>query len=410
MRTARPRTRIILSGVMLLVMGSLSAQDWPQWRGPNRDGKVTGFKAPANWPKELTKKWSEKVGDGVATPALVGNKLYVLAREGSDEVIRCLNADTGKEIWKDKYPEKAASGPAGRFPGPRSTPTVADGKVVILGVSGTLSCYDADSGKMIWRNDDHKGSVPRFFTSSSPIVVDGLCIAQFGGEEQGGIAAYELANGKEKWKWTDDGTAYASPVLLTLGGTKILVAETSNKLVGLGLDGKLLWDTPFAVPKKTRGYNASSPMVEGETVIFAGSGRGTKAVKLEKKDDKLTEKEVWSNKENSVIYNTPVIKGDLLVAISDKNNLFSINTKSGKTAWSKSINGEQGYGSIVDAGSVMFSLTPKGELVVFEPTEAEFKELAKYKVASGGTYAYPVISGNRIFIKDKDSITLWTIE
>src|SRR5438876_5623138 len=105
-----------------------SAQDWPQWRGPNRDAKAADFKAPKTWPKELTKKWKVTVGDGVATPALVGDKLYVFTREGSDEVIRCLNAADGKEIWKDKYETGGATGPAQGFPGPRASPAVADGK------------------------------------------------------------------------------------------------------------------------------------------------------------------------------------------------------------------------------------------------------------------------------------------
>jgi outer membrane protein assembly factor BamB len=386
---------------------SLCAQDWPQWRGPDRTAKATGFTAPKEWPKELTQKWKVTVGDGVATPALVGDKLYVFSRESGNEVIRCLNAADGKEIWQDKYEAAGATGPASGFPGPRSSPTVVDGKVVTLGVQGTLSCYDV-SGKKLWRKDDFKGSAPRFFVSSSPIVVDGLCIAQLGGENKGAIVAYDLATGTEKWKWTGDGTAYASPSLLISGGAKVIVAETAKKVVGVSVaDGKLLWETPFAVTG--RGYNSASPMVEGETVIYAGSGRGAKAVKMEKKGDELAAKELWSNKDNSVIYNTPVLKNNLLFGLSDGDKIFCINTETGKTAWtSESIGGKKGYGSIVDAGPVLFALTPGAKLIVFEPTDKEFKQLGSYKVGSD-TYAYPIVSGNRIFIKDKDSLTLWNI-
>ena len=95
--------------------------------------------------------------------------------------------------------------------GPRSSPTVAEGKIVTLGVGGVLSCVDAAKGKLLWRKDDFSGAWPRFYTASSPIVTDGLCIAQLGGESKGGIVAYDLATGDQKWKWTDDGTAYASP-------------------------------------------------------------------------------------------------------------------------------------------------------------------------------------------------------
>src|SRR5579859_5860495 len=150
MRSANPGTGLILGCVAMLIAGSVHGQDWPQWRGPNRDAKATGFTAPKTWPKELTQKWKISVGEGVATPALVGDKLYVFCRQGGDEVIRCLSAADGKELWQDKYaataPRRPGSGFNNEFVGPRSSPTVVDGKLVTLGVQGTLSCYET-SGK-----------------------------------------------------------------------------------------------------------------------------------------------------------------------------------------------------------------------------------------------------------------------
>jgi outer membrane protein assembly factor BamB len=384
------------------------AGDWPQWRGENRDGKVTGFTAPSTWPKELTQKWKVKVGEGVATPALVGDKLYVFSWENEKEYIRCLEAESGKEIWNSDYDAAKAGRPADKFAGARSSPTVHGGKVVTLGVQGTLSCMNAATGEKIWRKDTE--GHPRFFTSSSPIAVDGLCIAQFGGEGKGGIAAYDLEKGSEKWKWTDDGTAYASPVLLTVDGTKMIVAETDRNVVGLGLtDGKLLWKTPFVAPKGAGNYNSSTPIVDGQTVIFSGSSRGTKAIKIEKSGDDFAAKELWNNKDASVVYNTPVAHNGLVFGLTSKNSLFCIDAE-GKTAWTSPIDGEQGYGSIVDAGTVLLSLTPSAQLVVYEPSQKEFKELASYKVSSSKTYAYPIISGKRIYVKDKDSVIMFTIE
>jgi outer membrane protein assembly factor BamB len=392
------------------------ADDWPQWRGPNRDAHAEGFKAPATWPKDLTKKWRVVVGDGVATPALVGDRLYVFSRQGGDEVTRCLDAASGKELWKDKYPAQGATGPAAGFSGPRSSPAVADGKVVTLGVRGTLSCLDAATGQKVWRHEA-KGGLPRFFPSCSPLVADGLCVTQVGGEGGGAVAAYDLATGAEKWKWDGDGTAYASPTLLAADGVKAVVAETARNVVAVGLtDGKLLWKVPFAV--QGRGYNAASPVVDGQTVLYAGSGRGARAIRVEKKGDGLAEKELWSNADNSVMFSTPVVKGGLVFGLSDRNSLFCVDTRTGKTAWSAPVKGGQGaggrggqgYGSIVDAGPVLLALTPAGRLIVFEPSAKEFKELASYKVADGGTYAYPVAAGNRVFVKDKDAVTLWTVE
>ena len=123
--------RTTLSGLACLFLatgGIASAQDWPQWRGPNRDGKATGFNPPKTWPKELSQKWKVAVGHGDATPALVGNKLFVFARQDTDEVLRCLDAGTGKELWQDKYAVPAISGPdASVHGGPRSSPAVVDG-------------------------------------------------------------------------------------------------------------------------------------------------------------------------------------------------------------------------------------------------------------------------------------------
>lgn len=231
--------------------------------------------------------------------------------------------------------------------------------------------------------------------------------------------AYDLANGKEKWKWTGESPAYASPSLLTVGDTKVVVAETEQNIVALGLaDGKLLWKTPFAVRggggAEGRGYNAASPMVAGQIIILTGSGRGAKAVKVEKKGDELDAKELWSNTDNSTQFNTPVLSNGLLFGLSGTNTLFCINTETGKTAWTAPLGGggggRRGYGSVVDAGPVLMALTPATQLVVFEPNAKEFKQLAKYKVGDADTYAYPIVSGKRLFVKDRDSVILWTIE
>jgi outer membrane protein assembly factor BamB len=408
MKTAWVALGVVVIGT--LWVAGLGAQDWPQWRGPHRDAKATGFVAPKTWPAALTKKWQVTMGEGVATPALVDDKLYVFTRHDGQEITRCLDAATGKELWQDKYAAQGATGPAARFSGPRSSPTVIEGKVLTLGVRGTLSCLDAATGKELWRKDDFKGSLPRFFTACSPLVVGNLCIVQLGGEEKGGIVAYDLASGDQKWKWTGDGTAYGSPVVLAGTGTEEIVAETAKNIVGISVaDGKLLWQTPFVVGQR-RSYNAATPIVDASTVIYSGSGRGTKAIKVDKEGDGVATKEVWSNKDNAVQFNTPVLKDSLVFGISDKDSLFCIKADTGQTAWTAPIKGQRGYGSIVDAGSVLLALTPSAELIVFEPNGKEFKQLAKYKVATTETYAYPVVAGNRLFIKDRETLTLWTID
>jgi len=420
-------TGLFLTTTIALAAGSAAAQDWPQWMGPGRDAKATGFNAPKTWPQELAQKWKVTIGDGVATPSLVGDKLFAFSREGGSEVVRCLDAATGKEVWKDQYDVLPADGPARGFSGPRCTPAVADGKVVTLGLRGTLSCYDAGSGKLLWRKDEYPGALPRFFTSASPIIASGLCVAQLGGGEKGGVVAYDLGSGDEKWRWEGGSPAYASPTLLSVGAKQYVIAETENRIVALALaDGKLAWDTPFAV--EGRGYNASTPVVVGQTIYYAGSNRGATAVKLTQDGDKLKATELWKNMDNSVQFNTPVVKDGLLYGLTADNKFFCIDTKDGKTAWTAPLNPEEaaaqgsqegggrrrgggrgGYGSIVDAGSALLAITPASELVAFKPGASGYGELARIKVAESPTYTYPVLSGNRIFIKDQNDLALYTV-
>ena len=379
-----------------------------RWRGPHRDARVEGFQTPKAWPKELTKKWHVTVGDGVATPALVGNHLYVFSRQGNQEIIRCLKADTGKEVLGREVPGRFLPGAGPELSGPAARPPLPRVRSSRWGCMAPSPVSRPTRASCCGAKEDFKDSVPRFHTSSSPILLDQVCIAQLGGARAGALVAFDLATGKEKWKWTGDGTAYASPAVVTLGETRAIVAETSGNIVAVrAADGKDLWKTAYA----TR-YNASSPMIEGDKIIYAGSGKGTRAVQLQKSDGEWKAKDLWSNPTSSVIYNTPVIKGGLLYGVSENNRLFCLSMQDGKKAWETSLGaggrGRSGYGSVVDVGSALMVLTPGGDLVVFKPGDKAFEQMAKYPVGKS-TYAYPVASGNRIFIKDANSVTLWTV-
>jgi len=394
--------------VILIGASGAFAQDWPQWRGVNRDGKVTGFTAPQTWPKALTQKWKVTVGTGDATPALVDDRLYVFARQGDDEVTLCLNAADNKELWRNKYAAQAVTGAAGRHPGPRSSPTVAEGKVVTLGVGGVLSCLNAATGKELWRKDEFPKVVPQFFTAMSPIVADGMCIAHLGGKEKAAVIAFDLATGSPKWKWAGDGPAYGSPVLMTVEGTKQIVLQAEKSIVSLALaDGKLLWQVP--TEHQPRVWNAATPIVDGQIVIYTGQGRGTRAVKIEKQGDGFAAKEVWTNEKLGSGYNTPVFKDGLLFGLSNQGNFYCINAKTGETAWTDPTKREN-FGGIVDAGRVLLALPSSSELIVFTPDDKKYAEIAKYKVADKQVYAHPIVSGKRVFVRDQDSVALWTIE
>ena len=310
---------------------------------------------------------------------------------------------------------------------------------------------------MAWRKADYAKSWPRFHTAASPIVVSGLCIAQLGGPNDGVVVAFDLASGAEKWKVSSEGPGYASPVLATVDGANVLIMQSDKSLLAVNAaDGKEMWKIPFA--PQGMGYNASTPIVNGQTLIYAGQGRGVTAVKLSKDGDKLAAKDLWSNADTSVQFNSPVLKDGFLYGITQAGQLFCLNAETGKPAWSAPVapagggggrggmgmggagmsgppvlaaeggmggggmgggrrgggrggmgGGTAAYGSVVDAGSVLLALSPTSELIVFQPGE-KYTEVARYKVAGTPTYAYPVVADNRIFVKDQDSVTLWTVE
>jgi outer membrane protein assembly factor BamB len=458
------RKMLIIAALVVFVLDICAlAQDWPQWRGINRDAKVTGFTAPKEWPKALTKKWNIPVGEGTdSTPALVGDKLYVFTRQENEEVTLCLNAETGKEIWRDKYAVPAITGVDSGHAGPRSSPAVANGKICTFGVTGILSCLDAETGKLVWRKDDFPGAFPRFHAAMSPIIVDNMCIGQFGNAENGAIAAYDLTSGEIKWKWpssTGFGASYASPVLATLGGVKQVIVQTEKNVVSVALaDGKLLWQEASSGGR----YISSSPVVdETNSVVFGLRGNGCYGIKIVKEGDSFKTEQLWSNPDIGAEYCTPVLKNDYLYGINPRNNYYCISAKTGATAWSVpattaaaaallknsdntlltpagfgggggagggrggrgggmgggggmrrggGMMGGTGFGTVVDAGTVLFGLLSNGRLVVYEPNEKEYKELAAYQVTDGQVYAFPIIAGNRIYTRDQTSITLWIIE
>jgi outer membrane protein assembly factor BamB len=386
------------------------AQDWPQWRGPNRDDKVPDFTAPKTWPQEFHQQWKVPVGLSDASPALAGGKLYVFARQDENEVVKCLDSADGKEIWSYKYEVLAINGPAaGKHAGPRSSPTVAEGKVVTLGIRGMLSCLNAADGKLVWQKNEIRGW-PKFFTAMSPLVVNGLCIAQLGANTNGAVIAYDLSTGDEKWKWPGDGAAYASPILMSIGDTKLIIAQTDKRIVALDLsDGKLVWETHFE-GSGMGGYNAATPVVDGQTLIYSGAGRGATAVQLEKQGDTYTAKPLWTSTDVSPRFCSPVLKDGLLFGLSDKGEFYCINAKTGQMAWKQAEAQGGGFGSILNAGSTLIALTPKSHLIVFQPSDKAYTQVADIKVADTDTYAQPVIAGNKLFIEDQNSVTLWTLD
>jgi len=400
-------SRIFFSLISLLLFSAqLFSQDWPQFRGPGRDSKATGT-VPSAWPAELTQQWKITVGKGDASPALIGKNIFTFTRQGDEEVVMCLDAASGKEVWKYAYAAPAVSGPPSSHPGPRSSPAVADGKIVTFGVSGIISCLDAVSGKLLWKKEESV-PVPQFYTGMSPLIVDGMCILQVGGQNNGQVVAYDLKKGNEKWKYSGEGPAYASPSVMTVAKTKQLVAVTEKSLISLNLaDGKLLWQV--AAPPLQRFYNCVSPYIDGQIIYFSGQGSGTKALQVVREGDKFVTKELWSTAEVGAKWNTPVLKNGFLYGFTDQRRAYCLNASNGQTGWIDS-NVTSDFATIVDCGSAIIGLPSTGSLIVLKPDPKAYTEIAKYKVSETPVYTFPIVAGNLIYVKDAESLTLYRIK
>ena len=212
----------------------------------------------------------------------------------------------------------------------------------------------------------------------------------------------------EKWKWSGDGPAYASPSVMTIDGKKHLIVQTEKNLMALNLaDGKLIWQ--IATPVQQRFYNCVSPYIDGQTIYFTGQGTGMKAVNIEKSGNEYITKELWSNTEVGAKWNTPVLKDGFLYGFTDQKRIYCLNAATGQTAWiDNAVNSD--FATIVDCGSVIIGLPSTGNLIVFKPEPKAYSEVAKYKVSDTPIYAFPVVAGNMIYIKDAETLRMYKIK
>lgn len=390
--------------------GAQSGTDWPQWRGPNRDGTIASFTEPKTWPERLTLKWKVDVGLGYATPLVVGRRVYTFTRRDENEVMMALDADTGKVIWQTSYPAPFKMNPAAarHGPGPKSTPTFANGKLFTLGMSGIVTAFDAATGKQLWQKPAPPVQ-PLYHTAMSPLVDRGLVIVHVGGHNQGALTAFNMDTGDVKWAWDGDGPAYASPVLAEFDGTRQVVTMSQENVVGVAAaTGELLWRRPFVARATT---NAITPIVYGQTVVVSGQGQGITAFTVSRRNNQWVTDNVWETQEASLGLSNAVLVRDALFGLSERNSgqFFSLDAKTGKTLWTTQ-GREATNAAIVRAGDLLFVLKDSAELIVARISLRGFEPLHTYTVADSATWAQPVISGNRVFVKDVSMLAQWTIE
>jgi outer membrane protein assembly factor BamB len=402
-------TEVILIATPVVMLGQGAGPDWPQFRGPNRDGAVASFVEPKTWPDRLAQRWKVEVGEGHATPVLVGDRIYTFTRQGANEVMQALDAATGKVVWQTRYAAPVTVNPAAQAhgPGPKATPTFATGRLYTLGMGGIVTAFDAASGKQLWQKPAGK-VLPLYGTSASPLVDRGLVIVNVGGHDQGALTAFDANTGDVKWSWTGDGPSYASPLAADVDGVRQIITLSQDNIIGVSAaDGRLLWRRPF---KTEYTQNIINPLLAGNMLIIAGYQNPTAAIRLVRKGDQWTTENVWENSGVSLYMSNGVLVGDTLFGLSHRNRgqYFLLDTKTGKTIWTGMPRATENA-AIVRAGNVVFSLEDDAELVVGRVNAGAFQELKRYTVANGATWAQPVLSGNRIFVKDVSTLALWTL-
>jgi outer membrane protein assembly factor BamB len=387
-----------------------AAQEWSQWRGPNRDGVIAAFREPASWPAALTKRWRVEIGTGYATPLVVGNRVYSFTRQGDDEVMAALDAGSGKVLWRTSYAAAFKMNPATapHGPGPKSTPTLAGNRVFTLGISGIVTAFDAETGRQIWQKPS-TAVEPLYHTSMSPLVDGNLVIFHVGGHNDGALTAFDAATGDVRWSWKGDGPAYGSPLIFDLSGTRQVVTFTQQYFVGVSLaTGELLWRRPYTTASTT---TSQTPILYKDLVIEMGRGNGVTAFRAMPGKGQWTTENVWHTDEVSMHMSDAVVADGVLFGLSHLNRgqYFALDLATGQVLW-KSEPRQADHAAISRAGGTIFSLEDDSELVIIRPSRTRLDVIARYDLASSATWAPPAISGNRVFVKDVSSLTLWTIE
>lgn len=402
----------LLSGLAICCgLASMAyGQDWPQWRGPNRDGAIASFSTPASWPEQLNRQWQVEVGSGYATPLLVGDRIYMFTRQGEDEVMQALDPETGQTIWRTSYPAEFELSPAAarHGPGPKSTPTYADGRIFTLGISGIVTAFDAQSGRQLWQSPAPSAQ-PLYHTSMSPVVDGDAMIVHVGGPGDTALTAFDVATGEPRWQWDGDSPAYGSPIVVDLEGTRQVVTFTHQNFVGISIaTGELLWSRPFVTPSDT---TSQTPILYGDTIIQAGRENGITAFRVIPGADGWTTEDVWHTDEVSLHLTNGVEINGVLYGLSHLNSgqYFGLDLDTGDVLWLSDPRQAENA-AIVRAGDTIFSLEDDAEMLVLNASRAQLDAIHRYEVASSATWAQPAISGNSFYVKDVSNLTLWTLD
>lgn len=403
----------VVGAWLFFVSGAAIAGDWPQWLGPNRNG-VTD-EVVAAWNDAPRVAWKRPVTLAYTSPIVAGGATVIhSAVEGEDaEEVLALDAATGTELWSDRYPRTRYRSMFGA--GPRTTPTIANGKLVTYGITGVLSCYDLKTGKRLWQTnpyEEFKGSLPRFGVCSSPLIVGENVIAMVGAGGSA-VVAYRLESGEVAWKGLDEPASSASPILLTRdrGGTsqQEIVVQTTLRVVGLSPeDGQVTWEHPLVF--QPAGVSPT-PLAMDSSLVVTTQDTGTMSLVLPDGQEKSALKAAWWNQDASSYFSTGTMgpKGSVLIVTNvlsplPRTDLTCFDLAGGEELWKQEGVGYYHAGLIRTGDGKLLFLDDAGNLVLADVTREGFKQLAKSQV-SRGTLSNPALANGRVYVRDDKELT-----
>ncbi len=380
---------------------SLAEPEWPEFRGPNRDGAVPGVVLDTDWqahpPKEV---WRRKVGPGWSSFSVAGRSIFTQEQRGNVEVVACYDANTGAQRWIHESPARFWESVAGA--GPRATPTLKHGRLFAVGATGLVHCLNPANGSVIWQRDLAKDAARQplmWGFASSPLIVADLVIVYAGGADDKGVFAYDVLSGEPRWSVPAGDHSYSSPHRANLAGRDFVLMLTNTGISAIDPGtGTNAWT--YAWPYD--GYRTLQPLVVDDSGILLGTGMGagTRRVDVTFVDADVQIKDRWTSLEIKPDFNDYVAHKGCLYGF-DHNIFACIDLETGKRHWKK---GRYGNGQVLllpDADQLLV-LTETGEVVVVRADSKNLEELARLKVLSDKTWNHPVLVGNRLYVRNAE--------
>jgi len=384
------------------------AADWPQWRGPHRDGisPETGLLEswPAGGPRLVWK--TQGLGEGYSSFAVAGDRLYTQGQQGNQEFVLAFDTNTGKQLWK--VPNGRAYHES-RGNGPRGTPTTDGDRLYALAADGTLACLRAATGERIWGVsliDKFGGHVPTWGISESPLI-DGDRVIVTPGGPGASVVALEKLKGDLLWKSQSDPAGYSSPIAFDAGGSRKVVVFTAHGAIALDMkNGDFQWRYDKVA---NRTANIATPIVhDGYVFLSSDYGTGCALLKLTASTKAVNASEVYFNRDMRNHYTTSVLVGDHLYGFSS-GILTAMKFLTGEVAWrDRSV----GKGNVIYAEGNLYAFGEDGVVGLIRAAPQSYQEKSRFEIRKGSypTWTPPVIANGKLFLRDQDNLYCYDIK